>query len=74
MWKTVPGLSSYVLGKFDDELHADSPLALMMAFGHAELLVECASDGADGAIAHDGESARGCPCRACIRIPARRIC
>ena len=49
------GLEGGVGGQVHDELHAHRPVARVVAFGQAELRVELLADGADRAVADDGE-------------------
>ena len=49
------GFESGVFRQLDDELHAQRPFALCVAFGQAELIVECLADRADRAVADDGQ-------------------
>ena len=49
------GLERGVFGQLDDELHAESPLAVRMACGQTKALVEPLANRADGTVAHHGE-------------------
>ena len=51
----MPGLEGSVGGQVHDELHAHRPIAGVVAFGQAELRVELLADGADRAVADNGE-------------------
>ena len=53
MWNTVPGFERRSGGQVDHHLHAERPLALVMAVGQAEGFVELPSDGAHRPIADD---------------------
>ena len=47
------GFEGGAFGQVDDELHADGPVACVMALGQAKLGVELLADGADRAVADD---------------------
>ena len=49
------GLEWRVLGQIHDELHADRPVAHVVAFGQAEMGVKLLADRTDWAVADNGE-------------------
>ena len=49
------GFEIDILGQVDHHLHADGPLARVMAGGHAEVFVELAAHGAHRTVADHGE-------------------
>ena len=51
----MPGCRVDALGQIDDHLHADCPVALMVAVRHAEVFVELPADRAHGAVADHGQ-------------------
>ena len=51
----MPGLSGGVFGQVHDELHADGPVARVVALGQAEMRVELLADRADRAVADHGQ-------------------